>query len=194
MSAPDLVNRISKAFDPEVQKTRDADRAERSFQTTHILTLTQQLRDAQAANESLRGQITAMQTRMHDVERVKDCAELKLEFAQAGSTSTGPSYRRPSRSAVYKENPNLVRVGGKVRCERCYPDGGSCTQWMSDRSSDNEDKENWDPSSSASSAYYDDSFFFNTEQSSSPLAKPVEVVEEAVVSVTESTSVADGGN
>jgi hypothetical protein len=65
---------------------------------------------------------------------------------------------------------------------------------MSDRSSDNEDKENWDPSSSASSAYYDDSFFFNTEQSSSPLAKPVEVVEEAVVSVTESTSVADGGN
>jgi hypothetical protein len=157
-------------------------------------TLTQQLRDAQAANESLRGQITVMQTRMHDVERVKDRAELKLEFAQTGSSSTGPSYRRPSRSAVYKENPDLVRVGGKVHCEHRYPDGGSCTQWISDRSSDDEDKENWDPSSSTSSTYYDDSFFFNTEQLSSPLVKPVEAVEEAVVSVMESTSVADGSN
>ncbi|KAF8185798.1 hypothetical protein K438DRAFT_1973647 [Mycena galopus ATCC 62051] len=114
VNAPDLVNTISKVFDPEVQKTRETDRAQWSFQTTHLFSLTQQLHDAQTANENLRNQITTMQTRVHDVEHARDRAEMKLEMVQVSSASGSVDHRR-SRSAVYKDYPDLVRINGKVR-------------------------------------------------------------------------------
>ncbi|KAJ7327882.1 hypothetical protein DFH08DRAFT_967674 [Mycena albidolilacea] len=87
-----------------------------------------------------------MQNRVHEVERARDCAEWKLEVAQSQPRGTGGSGPAQSRSAVYKENTNLVCVDGKVQ----YP-------------SDTE-KENYDPgcsrhpstSSHHSSSQYDD--------------------------------------
>ncbi|KAJ6527142.1 hypothetical protein B0H19DRAFT_1385536 [Mycena capillaripes] len=170
MNALELVNQLSKAFDPTVAKARENERAERSFQTTHMLTLSQQLRNSQNSIENLRNQLTAMQTRVHDAERGRKLAELKLQFSHVGS---GPVFggdsadlntsRRRGRAAVYKANPDLIRHDGQVRCERLYADGGACTQFYSDHSSDDEEeKENRNPSSSShsrhSSLHQDNSF------------------------------------
>ncbi|KAJ6529398.1 hypothetical protein B0H19DRAFT_532533 [Mycena capillaripes] len=156
MNAPELVTQLSKVFDPKAARARETDRAERSFQTTHMFTLSQQLRDAQTANENLRNQLSAMQIQLHDAQRGRELAELKLQMFQTGSVfgsaSMGPSTGRRSRAAIYKENPDFVREDRKVRCERIFPDGGACTQWFSDLSSDDdEEKENKNPSSSSNS-------------------------------------------
>jgi hypothetical protein len=92
-----------------------------------------------------------MQNQVHKVERARDRAKWKLEVAQSQPGGTGGSGPAQSRSTVYKENTDLVRVDGKVRCEHFYPDGGACTQWFSDLS-DNE-KENYDPGSSSRSRH-----------------------------------------
>ncbi|KAF8142345.1 hypothetical protein K438DRAFT_1878227 [Mycena galopus ATCC 62051] len=156
VNAPDLVNTISKVFDPEAQKTCETDRAQRSFQTTHLFSLTQQLRDAQTANENLRNQITTMQTRVHDVERARDRAEMKLEMVQVSSASGSVDHRR-SRSAVYKDYPDLVRVNGKVR---------------NASTDDDAEKENRVPQSSSSHSRHSRTHFnssFDLECSVSPL-------------------------
>jgi TolA-binding protein len=159
MNAPELVNQLSKAFDPKMSKARENERAERSFQTTHMLTVSQQLRDSQNTIENLRNQLTVMQARVYDAERARDFGEFKMQFLQAGggpvfgSASAGPSASHPPRrAAIYKDNPDLVRDDGQVRCERVYPDGGACTEFFSDPSSDDEaEKENRNPSSSSHS-------------------------------------------
>ncbi|KAJ7123487.1 hypothetical protein C8R44DRAFT_783884 [Mycena epipterygia] len=131
MNAPELVSKLSQAFDPEAQKSRDDERSQRSFQTTQLFAMSQQLRDAQATMESLQNEISAMQKHTNDVERARDRAEMKLEMYTGGFASD-VAPKRPSKTAErYKQNPDLVRVGGKVR----YP------------SSDESEKENRDPSS-----------------------------------------------
>ncbi|KAF8175938.1 hypothetical protein K438DRAFT_1847299 [Mycena galopus ATCC 62051] len=144
LNAPELVNTLAKAFDPEAQQSRDDERSQRSFQTTQFFSLSQQLRDAHAATESLRNQLIAMQSRMYDVERARDRAEWKLEMYGSGSRA----------KYIAEECPDLVRVGGKIRSERVYPDGGRCIEWFTDISADDDsEKENWDPSSSSSSGH-----------------------------------------
>ncbi|KAJ6534876.1 hypothetical protein B0H19DRAFT_435482 [Mycena capillaripes] len=159
MNAPELVSQLSKAFDPKAAKAREDERADQRLQTTHMLTMSQQLRDAQTTNDNLRTQITMMQGRIHDVERAREMAELKFELFQTGTGPFGGGRSRRSRAAVYAENPDLFREDGKVRCERIFPGGGGCTQWFSDPSSDDEaEKENRNPSSSSHrSSIYDTS-------------------------------------
>ncbi|KAF7349978.1 hypothetical protein MVEN_01299000 [Mycena venus] len=123
-NAPELVNQLSKAFDPKVEKVREDQRADRSFQTTHMFTLSQEVRDAQTANDKLCKQLTVMQDRIHDAEH--------------------------GYWALW--SPDLVHEGGKVRCERVFPEGGGCTLWVSDPFSDDDaEKENKNSSSSSHS-------------------------------------------
>ncbi|KAJ7663702.1 hypothetical protein DFH06DRAFT_1128088 [Mycena polygramma] len=143
MNAPELVNKLSQAFDPDTLRARDEERGQRSFQTTQIFMMSQQIRDAQVTIESLRTQITTMQANIHNAERARDRAEMALSWYQDGARKQ----RRRSGSSRYD---GLVRVGGKVRNERKYPDGGACTTWDTAPSSDESDKENKDPSSSSS--------------------------------------------
>ncbi|KAJ7041073.1 hypothetical protein C8F04DRAFT_1177631 [Mycena alexandri] len=154
LSAPDLVQTLSKAFDPSVQKARDNERAERSLQSAHIVGLTGQLRDAQATNENLRTQLTAMQNQVNQAERARDRAELRLEMS-GGAAFSGQAdpFPPPRRGARFKNVPGVVRVDGKVRCETIYPDGGACTYWFSDPSDDEEEKENQDPSPPSTSPF-----------------------------------------
>ncbi|KAF8200022.1 hypothetical protein K438DRAFT_1823075 [Mycena galopus ATCC 62051] len=120
LNAPELVNTLAKAFNPEAQQSRDDERSH------------------------LRNQLIAMQSRMYDVERAHDCAEWKLEMYGSGSRA----------KYIAEECPDLVRVGGKIRSERVYPDGGRCIEWFTDISADDDsEKENWDPSSSSSSGH-----------------------------------------
>ncbi|KAJ7440630.1 hypothetical protein B0H11DRAFT_2352418 [Mycena galericulata] len=127
MNAPELVNKLAQAFDPEVQKSRDDDRTQRSFQNTQIFTLSQQLRDTQATVESLRNQITVMQNRTHDVERARDRAEFMLEVYEGRVSGHVKQERRMQR---YRDHPDIVPVNSSARCETIYPDGGACTEWF----------------------------------------------------------------
>ncbi|KAJ7147904.1 hypothetical protein C8R43DRAFT_844434, partial [Mycena crocata] len=144
---------ISRMFDPDTLRSRDAAHAEHSMQTTHVFALTQQIWDSNATNDNLRNQMLSMQTRVHDAERARDRAELRLEMLQAGNggvfgkaRSSRRALERSNHLIPFRDQPDVVRVDGRVRCEIIYPDGGRCTQWFSDPSSDDEsDKENKNP-------------------------------------------------
>ncbi|KAJ7750685.1 hypothetical protein DFH07DRAFT_1034059 [Mycena maculata] len=140
MNAPELVNKLAQAFDPDALKSRDEERSQRSFQSTQLFTISQQLRDAQATIESLRNQITALQSQTHDIERARDHAEFKLEVLSSD----------PDMTRRVRVHPSNMRVDGKIRCEEIYPDGGSCTYWITDNSHDDSEKENKAPSSPSS--------------------------------------------
>jgi hypothetical protein len=142
LNTPELVAKLANTFDPETQRSMQEERSQRSFQTTQLMTLTQQLRDAQAATEALRN-------RLAEVERARDRAELKLELMGPvpfmGFTGNGQSSRA---HYIAEECLDLVRRGGKIRSERILPEGGGCVEWFTD-DEDDADKENWNPSSSS---------------------------------------------
>jgi hypothetical protein len=165
MNAPELVTKLAKTFDPDTQQSQEEERSQRSFQTTQLFTLTQQLRDTQTANDGLRNELVS-------VWRACDRAELKLEMYEHGFAGGGdvakPKPRCSSRLRYIAENyPDLVRRGGKIRCERIYPDGGACTQWVTDGESSNEsEKENWDPNTSSLTSFHRSSSPFDRYTSS----------------------------
>ncbi|KAJ6453365.1 hypothetical protein C8R45DRAFT_633831 [Mycena sanguinolenta] len=147
MNLPELVTKLAKAFDPETQQSMQEERAQRSFQTAQLFSLTQHIRDANATADALRNQLTQMQTRVHEAERARDRAEFKLELH-----GPAPGGERLSRHGQYiaEQYPDLVRVRGKIRSERIFPEGGGCVEWFTDTSADDDlDKENQDPSSSS---------------------------------------------
>jgi hypothetical protein len=145
-NAPDVMSKLVSSFDPEAQQALQEQRAQHSFQTTQLLALNQQLRDANATAESLRN-------RLAEVERARDRAELKLElYGPAPLAGSGSGHPGKSRAQyVADEYPDLVRRGGKIRCETIYPEGGGCVEWITD--TEDSDKENFDPSSSSSSSF-----------------------------------------
>jgi len=160
----DLIGRLADAFDPSVQQARDEGRAQRSFQTSQIFTLTQQLRDANQMNESLRSQLSIVQNGLHEAERARDRAEMELRLMEKmGQVSRGDEQGRMGRATGVRRRSlstkrTLQRVRGKTRCEETYPEGGSFTYWVTDPSSDSDhydydwemsDKENIAPLASA---------------------------------------------
>jgi hypothetical protein len=145
-SGADLANKLALAFDPDTQRARDEARSQRSLENTQLLTLSQQLRDAQAVAESLRTQNTILQNHVHDIERARDRAELKLEVLQMAAPRTESARGRSRSRAVCRSHKNwsgIQKVRGKARCERQYPDGGAMTYWVTDSSaSEGENDEN----------------------------------------------------
>ncbi|KAJ7742064.1 hypothetical protein B0H16DRAFT_1269631, partial [Mycena metata] len=138
LNAPELVDKLSKVFDPAVQKARDKDRAERSFQNTHMLALTGQLRDSQASNDQLYREHAALQSRIYELERVHNRAEMRLEFHQPPVFDAPPTRSSGSR---FKNVSDVVRVNGHVKCKTVYPEGGRCTTWIPDHSDDEKENE-----------------------------------------------------
>ncbi|KAJ7716783.1 hypothetical protein B0H16DRAFT_1741001 [Mycena metata] len=150
LNAPELVDKLSKVFDPAAQKARDKDRTERSFQNTHMLALTGQLRDSQASNDQPRREHAALQSRIYELKHARDRAEMRLEFHQPPVFDAPPTR---SSGSHFKNVSDVVRVNGHVKCETVYPEGGRCTTWIPDHS-DNE-KENEAPIASTSHLSHD---------------------------------------
>ena len=98
----ELMQKLASALDPDVQKSRDDERASRSMQNTQIFTLSQQLRDSQAANDKLRGDLDKSRDRVHKLERSLDRARIKLEFIEGARPKRRPTGR--------KHLSDLVRV------------------------------------------------------------------------------------
>ncbi|KAG6847398.1 hypothetical protein H0H93_008477 [Arthromyces matolae] len=93
----DLVTKLGSAFDPVAIKARDAERADCSFANTQLLTLSQQLRDAQHTNDSLRLQVSDLQDRLHRAERALDRVELEASMQDLAGRPT----LTPSRNHFY---------------------------------------------------------------------------------------------
>ncbi|CAA7270633.1 unnamed protein product [Cyclocybe aegerita] len=85
-----------------------------------------QLRDANLTIESLRSQLSTLQTQVHEAQR-----------------SCHNGYVKRSKSTKH----SVQRVQGKMRCEERYPEGGIHMYWVTDPSSTSgeSDKENEDP-------------------------------------------------
>jgi hypothetical protein len=65
-----------------------------------------------------------------------------------GFSGGHPHRSRPLGYRSHKRDPGLKQVGGKIRCETKYPDGGGMTYWISDPSTDDyddNDDENHNP-------------------------------------------------
>ncbi|KAJ8588986.1 hypothetical protein M405DRAFT_881852 [Rhizopogon salebrosus TDB-379] len=124
--ATDLLTRLSGAFDPAAQRTRDEDRANRSLATTQLLTQSQQLRDSQAVVESLRTQLFDLRTRLYDVERERDKAELRIEMMQMSGSTRRQHVPMPKRKSLHQD---------------WYPEGGGCTRWITDEGSESSHSE-----------------------------------------------------
>ncbi|KAJ7017449.1 hypothetical protein C8F04DRAFT_1200562 [Mycena alexandri] len=137
-TAPDLVDKLSRAFDPETLRTREEERARRSEQSSQVFLLSQQLRDAHAVSERLRNDLSIMQQHLHNAERERDVAQLELKMldreAHHGHRD-GYFARRDKRSRSRSARPH------KTRCEVRYADGGACTYFVTDDEY-NSDKEN----------------------------------------------------
>ncbi|KIK76468.1 hypothetical protein PAXRUDRAFT_18188 [Paxillus rubicundulus Ve08.2h10] len=92
-----LLNSLSNAFDPA------------------------QLRDSQATNESLRGQLFDLCNCMYEAQRTADRAEMRLKMMRA---APGPAH--PVRSMYH----NLLKH--KRQSYRWFVDGGESRAWLSD--------------------------------------------------------------
>lgn len=117
-AATELMNRFLNAFDPEVQRARDDERANRAFATTQYLTLSQQLRDAQAMNDKLRDQIYDLRNDLYEAQRSCDRAEMRLEMLRM--SHSGGS-RRPTK---------LRQPKRKRQSYEWFADGGESIAWI----------------------------------------------------------------
>lgn len=127
----ELIERLSGAFDPAVLRVRDENRANRSLQNTQFLTISQQLRDSQANIESLRDQLSDLQGRLHDADRARDRAELKLEMVQM-SGMRGRDHSQDHSMRYRSPKPKVKHL-----CETVYADGGGSRWYVSDGDGDN---------------------------------------------------------
>jgi hypothetical protein len=102
--------------------------------------------------DGLRNQISTLQQENSDLKREQDRADMEHTWAaRFDEVVRGQSYdcsharsrslshpRRHGRGrgrTTYTERDGLQRVGGKVRTEHRYPDGGAVTYWDTDASS-----------------------------------------------------------
>jgi hypothetical protein len=145
----ELVQKLSQAFDPSVQRARDDARANRSLENTQFLSLSQQVRDSQGLVETLRSQVMELQSRVYAASSARDRAELKLEMIEL-SRGFRPMPVQPS------DPPPQKKVKSKRRQEKWYPDGGRAIYYVTDDdSSDNlSNKENVNPTTPIHSRYH----------------------------------------
>ncbi|KAJ7205079.1 hypothetical protein C8J57DRAFT_1100439 [Mycena rebaudengoi] len=77
-----VINQLSCAFDPNIQRQQDDKRSQCSLHNTQLLGLTQQLCDTQATIKSLHNQMAIMQGHSNNVEQARDRAEPHLELRE----------------------------------------------------------------------------------------------------------------
>ncbi|KAF8799739.1 hypothetical protein BYT27DRAFT_7263598 [Phlegmacium glaucopus] len=129
----ELIGKIMQALDPEAQRAHDEECANRFFQTTQAFTLSTNLRNAHARIKTLHSKLNSTRDRLHKVEHIHDQA-----------------LHSPTSQKNHKYLPDLIRVCGKVRHDKYFPEGGQRTTWITDGSSasdwDDGRKENFNPS------------------------------------------------
>lgn len=133
-----LMQKIADNFAPSAQRQRDHQRAEQSLSSIHILTLSQQLRDSQKSESTLRSEITQLYNRLHAAESARERLELKWELLGGRAIMRRPgagACSQPKRRHTRHHEP-VTRTDGHISMV-------SMTDTDSPSSSDG-DKENAD--------------------------------------------------
>jgi len=76
----ELISKLTDAFDPSTQQARDAECANHSLKNAQFLSLSQKLCDVTATIESLCNQNSMLQLQNHETDWACNQAELKLEM------------------------------------------------------------------------------------------------------------------
>ncbi|KAH7907608.1 hypothetical protein BJ138DRAFT_1129056 [Hygrophoropsis aurantiaca] len=129
----ELINKLSVAFDPEVQRARDEGRAARSLFTTQHLTLSQQLHDTQSANDALRREAFELRSQLQRSDRERNQAEWKFGMLEMRTSRHPHMIQRGQHRGVPKKKHLL---------HEWHPDGGGQTMWITDDSSDGDEVNN----------------------------------------------------
>ena len=90
----DVLEKISRTFDPEVQSRREADHASSMFQSQQLLLLQSQVRDLNATVLSLRNQLDDAERRRIDADRHADRLQNQIDI------NTAITWARLYRSAT----------------------------------------------------------------------------------------------
>ncbi|KAJ6545203.1 hypothetical protein B0H19DRAFT_1266668 [Mycena capillaripes] len=145
-SATDAVSKIVHSLDPATLRVRDEARAHHSFERTQLMTLSAQV-------DGLRSQLSAVLQENNNLKREQDRADMERTWAarldkvtrrrsydRSYGRSRSPSHhrrrvRRRGRT-TFAERDGIQCVGGKVRVEHQFSDGGAATFWETEASSD----------------------------------------------------------
>ena len=123
----DILEKISKTFDPETQSRREADRASSMFQSHQLILLQSQIRDLNTTVLSLRSQLDDVERRRVDADRRADRLQNQIDINSAvtrarlyRSAADVPRHISPiSISSTPDSTPDSNR-----RWEASFRDGG----------------------------------------------------------------------
>ncbi len=143
-SASNVIKTITDSLDSDARSKRDHNRGQQHLEGLQFLTMTQQLRDANATIDSLRREITTLQYRLNASERQQDHSRFELQMVQLqrNSRASRRHARRvsspPRRHAQRDSSSPRIDSNGRRLYERRvqYPDQGEARYYVR---SDDED-------------------------------------------------------
>ena len=125
----DILDKISKTFDPEIQARREADRASSMFQSHQLIVLQSQIRDLNSTVLSLRSQLDDAERRCVNADRRADRLQNQIDINSAvtrarlyRSAAHVPRHASPISISSSESTPDRNR-----RWEATFRDGGSCS-------------------------------------------------------------------
>lgn len=139
----DILEKISKTFDPEVQSRRDADRASSMFQTQQFILFQSQIRDLNGTILSLRNQLDESECRWVDADCRADRLQNQMDITSAVTHArlyrSAACVPRNATPITISSSPNVTPSRTR-RYEATFRNGGHCS-WFGnpDRFNDDDD-------------------------------------------------------
>ncbi|CAK5267782.1 unnamed protein product [Mycena citricolor] len=78
----EVMGNVARAFDPEAMERRESAQTQRMHESAQLFAASQQTRDLQREVAALHRRIEQLQERLHEAQRERDMAKLRLEFIQ----------------------------------------------------------------------------------------------------------------
>jgi len=137
----DILEKISKTLDPEIQSRREADHASSMFQSQQLILLQSQIRDLNSTVLSLRGQLDSAERRRVNADRRADRLQNQIDITSAvtcarlyRSAAHVPRHVSPISISSSESTPDHNH-----QYEATFRDGGHCS-WF--RNGDRFDHDN----------------------------------------------------
>jgi len=137
----DILEKISRTFDPEIQSRREADRASSMFQSQQLILLQSQIRDLNSTILSLRGQLDNAERRCVNADRRADRLQNQIDITSAvtharlfRSAARVPRYTSPISISSTESTPDRNR-----RYEATFRNGGRCSWFGNSERFDHDD-------------------------------------------------------
>ena len=130
----EILEKLSKTFDPEVQSRREADRASSMFQSHQLILLQSQIRDLNGTVLSLRSQLDDAERRRVDADRRADRLQNQIDITSAVTRArlyrSATRVPRQASPITISSSPESTPEHNR-RYEATFRDGGLCS-WFGD--------------------------------------------------------------